>query len=134
MVVVGDLEVLLFCRISCKLLDDLLAVCAEVLLGDLYPDLLALDRLFQVSNKVFKLFALHAELSKLDDYSCDKVSTVIKEVVFLHSCMAGCFNSKRAAYLVLVLSDSFINNILVAPLESEVLAFELLLDELIETC
>ena len=87
-VVIGNLKVLLLLGVSSEILDDSLAAGTEVLVCDLYPDLLALYRFLEVSDKAFELLALHAELSELYDDPCDEVSAVVKEVIVLHGSMA----------------------------------------------
>ena len=86
-IVIGDLEILLFGGITIEVGYDFFTIFAEVLFIDLYSDLFAFDRFFQASDKAVKSFAFIAELNGFDNYFCNEVCTVIKEVVFSHGGM-----------------------------------------------
>ena len=132
-VIVGNLEGLLCLGVLCQIVNDLLSIGAEILFGNLDADLLALHRLFQIFDQAFQFLAFLAELSHLNDDLGDEVSAVIQEVILPHSGMTGGFDGQRAVYLVFVLPDGFVNDVLVASLEAEVLTAELLLNELFQT-
>ena len=128
-IIVCKLECFLCLCIFCKLCDDFLAVSTEILFGYLYSYLFGFNRLFKTGNKAVKLLAFAAELCHSYDYLGYKICTVIKEVVFLHGCMSGCFYRKRTIYIIFILLYCFVDNILVASLESEMLSAEIFLDE-----
>ena len=105
------------------------AVLTEILFGNVYSELFAFNGFFKVSDKAFKRFSLIAELNGFYDNFCNEVSTVIKEIVFFHGSMTGCFDSERAVDIVVILSYSFIYNVFVASLKAEMFAFEVFFDK-----
>ena len=86
-IVIGNDEVLLCFCIFFEVSNDLFTVFAEILFGNLYPDLTALDRLLEFGDNAVKSFSLIAELCSFYNELGNKISTVVKEVVFLHGCM-----------------------------------------------
>ena len=131
-VIISYKELLLFSGIVLEVSDNFLTVSTEVLLVDSDTNFLALDRLLEVGDQAVEGLALHTKLCSFDDDLCDEVSTVIEEVILLHSGMTGSLNCQRTGNTVLILTNGFVNDIFVASLETQVLAAKCLFDELLQ--
>ena len=129
MIIICNFEILLLLCIIEKCLDRLFSVGSEILFGDLYADLLAFDRLSKSFDNRIKRLALAAELSHFNNDLCNKICAVIKEIIFPHCRMTRSLDSKGAVHTLFILSDSLIDNILIAPLEAQMLSAECILYE-----
>ena len=128
-VVISDIKFFMLSGILIEVGYNFFAIFAEILFGNFYSELFAFNRFFEVSYNIIKGFAFISELNGFYNNFCNEVSTVIKEIVFFHSGMTRCFDSKRTVDIVVVLSYSLIYDVFVTSFKAEMFAFEVFFDK-----